>query len=146
MKNRFGGVVAGQIIALVIVCVVSSFIALVSFGGVGGISIAAYPEPTFKFLAPILCTDSAELQYREERYSYSGPGESTPFVECVDSSGNVIKDVTGTAIVAVMAASFLACLLPLCVPGGVLALIIPPILIRKKKEKLPNQPAPNLID
>jgi xanthine/uracil permease len=146
MKSRFGGVVAGQIIALVIVCAVSSFIALVSFGGVGGVSMAAYPEQTFQFLAPVLCTDGTELQYREERYSYSRPGESTPFVECVNANGDVVKDVTGTAILAAMAASFLACFLPLCVPGGLLALIIPPIVIRKKKENQPNQPAPNLID
>jgi hypothetical protein len=108
--------------------------------------MAAYPEQTFQLFAPILCTDGTELQYRSERYSYQGPGESTPFVECVDSSGDVVKDVTGTAIVVSMIGSFLACLLPLCVPGGFLALIIPPILIRKKKEKQPNQPAPNLID
>jgi hypothetical protein len=146
MKNRLGGVVAGQIIGLVIVCSISSFIALVSFGGVGGVGIAAYPEPVFTFLAPVLCTDGTELQYREERYSYHQPGESTPFVECVNANGDVVKDVTGTAIATALAAAFLACFLPLCVPGGFLALIIPPFLLRRKKEKQPNQPAPNLID
>lgn len=146
MKNRFGGVVAGQIIGLVIVCSISGFIALTTFGGVAGVSIAAYPEQTFTLFAPVLCTGDTELQYRSERYSYHEPGESTPFVECIDSSGNVVKDVTGMAIVVSLAGSFLACFLPLCIPGGVLALIIPPFLLRKKKEKQPNQPAPNLID
>lgn len=146
MKNRFGGVVAGQIIGLVIVCSISGFIALTTFGAVGGVGIAAYPEPVFTFLAPVLCTDGTELQYREERYSYHRPGEATPFVECVNSSGNVVKDVTGIAIVTALAASFLACLLPLCVPGGFLALIIPPIIARRKKQSESNQPAPNLID
>ena len=143
MKNRFGGVVAAQVIALVIVCVASSFIALTTFGAVGGVGIAAYPEPVFTALAPILCTDGTQLQYREERYSYQRPGESTPFVECVDSGGNVVADVTGTAIAAALAASYLACFLPLCVPGGALALIIPPIVFRRRKKT--NQP-PNIID
>ncbi|MCL4272787.1 MAG: hypothetical protein KJZ77_02870 [Anaerolineales bacterium] len=146
MKNRFGGVIAGQIIGLVIVCIASSFIALTTFGAVGGVSIAAAPEPVFTFLAPVLCTDGTELQYREERYSYHEPGESTPFVECIAPDGTVAKDVTGTAIVVALAASYLACFLPLCIPGGILAFIIPPILIRKRKEKQTNQPAPNLID
>lgn len=146
MKNRFGGVVAGQIIGLVIVCALSSFIALTTFGAVGGVSIAAAPEPVFTFLAPVLCTDGTELQYREERYSYHRPGESTPFVECIDGGGNVVKDVTGIAIVTALAASYLACFLPLCIPGGILALIIPPFLFRKIKEKQTNQPVPNLID
>lgn len=146
MKSRFGGVVAGQIIGLVIVCALSSFIALTTFGAVGGVGIAAYPEQTFQLLAPVLCTGDTELQYRAERYSYHRPGESTPFVECVNSSGNVVKDVTGIAIFTALAAAFLACLLPLCVPGGLLALIIPPIVARRKKQSEPNQPVPNLID
>jgi hypothetical protein len=137
MKNRLGGVVAGQIILLVIVCSISGFVALTTFGAVGGVSIATAPETTFKLFAPILCIDGTELQYRSERYSYHEPGESTPFVECVDSSGNVVKDVTGTAILVSMVASFLACFLPLCIPGGILALVIPPFLLRRKKESEP---------
>jgi hypothetical protein len=140
MKNRFGGILAGQIIGLVIVCSISGFIALTTFGAVGGISIATAPEPTFKLFAPILCADGTELQYRSERYSYHEPGESTPFVECIDSSGNVVKDVTGAAILVSMIASFLACFLPLCIPGGAIALIVPPILLRRKNK------SPNLID
>lgn len=146
MKNRFGGVVAGQIIGLIIVCSISSFVALTTFGAVGGVSIAAAPEPTFKLFAPILCADGTELHYRSERYSYHRPGESSPFVECVAPDGTVVKDITGTAILVALAGSFLACFLPLCVPGGLLALIIPPILLRRKKQARPNQPAPNLID
>lgn len=147
MKNRFGGVVAGQIIGLIIVCSISGFLALTTFGAVGGVSIAAYPEPTFKLFAPILCPDGGtELRYRSERYSYHEPGESTPFVECVQADGTVVKDVTGTAIVVALAGSFLACFLPLCIPGGLIALIVPPILLRKKKQSQPNPPAPNLID
>lgn len=140
MKNRFGGILAGQIIGLVVVCSISGFIALTTFGAVGGISIATAPEPTFKLFAPILCDDGTELQYRSERYSYHEPGESTPFVECIDSSGNVVKDVTGAAILASMIASFLACFLPLCIPGGAIALIVPPILLRRKNK------SPNPID
>jgi hypothetical protein len=147
MKNRFGGVLAGQIIGLIIVCSISSFLALTTFGGVAGVSMAAYPEQTFKLFAPILCTDGGtELRYRSERYSYHEPGESAPFVECIAHDGTVVKDVTGTAIIVSLIGSFLACLLPLCIPGGLIALIVPPILLRKKKQSQPNQPAPNLID
>ncbi|HRQ24234.1 MAG TPA: hypothetical protein PLF42_12475 [Anaerolineales bacterium] len=137
MKNRFGGVVAGQIILLVIVCSISGFVALTTFGAVGGVSIAAAPETTFKLFAPILCDEGTELQYRSERYSYHEPGESTPFVECIAPDGTVVKDVTGIAILVSMAASYLACFLPLCIPGGILALVIPPFLLRRKKESEP---------
>jgi hypothetical protein len=140
MKNRLGGVVAGQIIALIIVCSISGFIALTTFGGVAGVSMAAYPEQTFKLFAPVLCTDGTELQYRSERYSYHEPGESTPFVECVDSNGNVVKDVTGSAIVVSLIGTFLACFLPLCIPGGLLALIIPPIIARRIGKPREDQP------
>lgn len=140
MKNRFGGVVAGQIIGLVIVCIASSFIALTTFGAVGGVSIAAAPEPVFTFLEPVICTDGTELQYREERYSYHRPGESTPFVECIAPDGTVAKDVTGTAIVVALAASYLACFLPLCIPGGLLALIVPMFFLRGKKQVHPSEP------
>jgi hypothetical protein len=137
MKNRFGGVVAGQIILLVIVCSISGFVALTTFGAVGGVSIATAPEPTFKLFAPILCDEGTELQYRSERFSYHEPGESTPFVECIAPDGTVVKDVTGTAILVSMVASFLVCFLPLCIPGGILALVIPPFLLRRKKESEP---------
>jgi hypothetical protein len=146
MKNRFGGVVAGQIIGLIIVCSISGFLALTTFGAVGGVSMAAYPEPTFKLFEPVLCDSNTELRYREEFYGYHRPGEAAPFVECVQADGTVVKDVTGAAIIVSLIGSFLACFLPLCIPGGLLALILPPILIRRKKEKQPNQPAPNLID
>jgi hypothetical protein len=145
MKNRLGGVLVGQVILLAIVCSISGFIALTTFGAVGGVSIAAAPESTFKLFAPVLCTDGTELQYREERYSYHRPGESTPFVECVAADGTVVKDVTGTAILVSLVGSYLACFLPLCIPGGILALVIPPILLRRKNKPQTNQP-PNLID
>lgn len=140
MKNRFGGVLAGQIIGLIIVCAISGFIALTTFGGFAGVSMAAYPEQTFKLFAPILCDSGTELQYRSERYSYHEPGESTPFVECIASDGSVVKDVTGTAILVSIIGSFLACFLPLCIPGGAIALIVPPMLLRRKNK------SPNLID
>lgn len=137
MKNRFGGVVAGQVILLVIVCLISGFTALTTFGTVGGVSIATAPETTFKLFAPVLCERGTELQYRSERYSYQRPGESTPFVECIAPDGTVVKDVTGTAFLLSMVASFLACFLPLCIPGGILALVIPPFVLRRKKETQP---------
>lgn len=140
MKTRFSGILAGQIIMLVIVCAISSFIALTTFGAVGGVSIAAAPEFTFKLFAPLLCDEGTEMQYRQERYSYHRPGESTPFVECVAPDGTVLKDVTGTAIAISLAGSYLACFLPLFVPGAILALIIPPILLRRKNK------TPGVID
>lgn len=134
MKTRLGGILVGQIILLIMVCAISGFVAFTTFGAVGGVSIAAAPESTFKLFAPILCDEGTEMQYREERYSYHRPGESTPFVECVASDGTVVKDVTGSAIGISLAASFLACFLPLFVPGALLAFIVPPILLRKKNK------------
>lgn len=134
MKTRFSGILVGQIILLVMVCAISGFVALTTFGAVGGVSIAAAPESTFTLFAPMLCDKGTEMQYREERYSYHRPGEFAPFVECVAPDGTVVKDVTGTAIMVSLAGSFLACFLPLFVPGALLAFIIPPILLRKKNK------------
>lgn len=134
MKQRPGPVVFGQVIGLIIVCALAGFTALMTFGAVGGVSMGVAPEPTFKLFGPILCGDGTELQYRSERYSYHRPGESTPFVECIRPDGSVEADVTGLAIVTVLAASFLGCFLPICVPGGLLAVVIPLFFLRQKKD------------
>ncbi len=132
MKKRFGGVLAGQIIGLIIVCVASSFIALVSFGAIGGVTMASAPEQTFQYVAPLTCPDGT-MEYQQYQASYNRPGEYSIIVECIAPDGTR-TDITGASIGYALAGFYLACFLPLCIPGGILAIIIPMFFLRKKKD------------
>ncbi len=132
MKKRFGGVLAGQIIGLIIVCVASGFIALVSFGAIGGVTMASAPEQTFQYVAPFTCPNGT-VEYQQYRASYNRPGEYSIIVECVAADGSR-TDITGKAIFYALAGFYLACFLPLCIPGGLIALIIPMFFLRGKKQ------------
>lgn len=131
MKKRFGGVIIAQIIGLLSVCVASSFIALVSFGAIGGVTMASAPEQTFQYVAPFTCPNG-NVEYQQYQASYNRPGEYSIVVECVEADG-VRTDITGEAIVYALAGFYLACFLPLCIPGSILAMIIPMFFLRKKK-------------
>ena len=136
MKNRLTGVIIGQIIGIVIVCMFASFTALVSFGGIAGVSIASDPEAIFKYAAPLTCPNGA-VEYEEYTASYNRPGESNFFVECVASDGTR-TDITLQSIGYSLVGFYLACFLPLCIPGGLLAVIIPLFFLRGgKKEQTP---------
>jgi putative effector of murein hydrolase LrgA (UPF0299 family) len=136
MKQRFAGVFAGQMFGLIIVCVASTFIALISFGAIGGVTIAMSPEQTFQFVAPVTCPNG-EVQYSEFTASYHRPGEKGIIVECVEADGTR-TDVTGTSIVYALIGFYLACFLPLCVPGSLVALIFPTFFLRFRKQKQPD--------
>jgi hypothetical protein len=138
MKNRLIGVLIGQIIGIVIVCMVSSFIALVSFGGIAGVTMASSPEQIFKLTAPLSCPDGT-VDFNEYTASYNRPGESNFYVNCVASNGTT-TDITLQSIGYALLGFYLACFLPLCVPGGLLAIIVPLFFLRggKKKTTPPN--------
>ncbi len=136
MKNRLTGVIIGQIILLIIVCTASSFIALVSFGGIAGVTIASDAEQIFKMTAPLSCPNGT-VKYEEYTASYNRPGESNFYVECVDSDGTS-TDITLASIGYSLLGFYLACFLPLCIPGGLIAIIVPLFFLRGgRKEQEP---------
>jgi hypothetical protein len=135
MKNRLTGVLIGQIIGIFIVCMISSFIALVSFGGIAGVSMASKPEQIFQLVAPLSCP-SGTVKYEEYTASYNRPGESNFYVECVDSGGTS-TDITLSSIGYALLGFYLACFLPMCVPGGLIAIIVPLFFLRGGKKKEP---------
>jgi hypothetical protein len=136
MKNRFTGVVIGQIIGIIIVCAMSGFIALVSFGGIAGVGMASNTEQIFQLVAPLSCP-SGTVNYEEYTASYNRPGESNFYVECVTADGTS-TDITLPSIGYALLGFYLACFLPLCVPGGLAAIIIPLFFLRGGKKKEPS--------
>jgi hypothetical protein len=133
MKNRLTGVVIGQIIGIIIVCMISSFIALVSFGGIAGVTIAASPAKIFQYTAPLACPNGT-VKFEEYTASYNRPGESNFNVTCVAADGTS-TDVSLQSIGYALLGFYLACFLPLCIPGGLLAIIIPLFFLRGKKQE-----------
>jgi len=131
MKNRLTGVMIGQFIGVVIVCSISGFIALVSFGGIAGVTLASKPERIFQLVKPLSCPNGT-VRYEEFTASYNQPGESNIYVECVASDGTS-TDITLPSIGYALLGFYLACFLPLCVPGGVAAVIIPIFFFRDSK-------------
>ena len=142
MKKRFGGVLAGQIIGLIIVCIASSFIALVSFGAIGGVTMASAPEQTFQFVAPLTCPNGV-VEYQQYQASYNRPGEYSIVIDCVESD-EVRTDITGASILYALVAFYLACFLPLCIPGGLIAVIVPMFFLRGKKKESAEEAIPSL--
>jgi hypothetical protein len=133
MKNRLTGVVIGQIIGIIIVCMVSSFIALVSFGGIAGVTMASSPDQIFHLTAPLSCPNGT-VEFEEYTASYNRPSESNFNVNCVAPDGTS-TDITLQSIGYALAGFYLACFLPLCIPGGLVAIIVPLFFLRGGKKK-----------
>jgi hypothetical protein len=133
MKSRFTGVLIGQIIGIIIVCAISSFIALVSFGGIAGVAMASNTAQIFELVAPLSCPNGT-MQYEEYTASYHRPGESGFYVECVASDGTS-TDITMQSIGYSLLGFYLACFLPLCLPGGLAAIIVPLFFLRGRRKK-----------
>jgi hypothetical protein len=119
-----------QIVALVAVCGLSAFTALTGFGALGGVSMALAPQPVFGLVEAVVCPQDAAIEYSESHASYNPPGEYQLHVECARPDGSR-SDVTLQAIGAVLAGSFLACFLPLALPGTLLALVVPLLFKRR---------------
>jgi hypothetical protein len=135
MKPRLVGVLIGQIIGIVIVCMISSFIALVSFGGIAGVSMASNPDQIFQLVAPLSCPNGT-VNFEEYTASYNRPGESNFYVDCVASDGTS-TDITMASIGFALLGFYLACFLPLCLPGGLMAIVIPLFFLRGGKKNEP---------
>lgn len=140
MKKRFGVVLIGQILGLIIVCIASSFIALISFGAIGGVTMASAPEQTFQYVTPLTCPDGV-MEYEQYQASYNRPGEYSVVVECIAPDGTR-TDITGASIFYALVGFYLACFLPLCIPGSLIAIILPMFFLRGKKQEQP----PSAID
>ena len=136
MKKRLTGIVIGQMIGIVIVCLISGFIALISFGGIAGVTMASRPEQIFQLVQPFSCPGGT-VRYEEYTASYNRPGESNFYVECVVSDGTS-TDITLPSIGYALLGFYLACFLPLCVPGGLVAIIIPLFFLRGIKPPAPT--------
>jgi hypothetical protein len=136
MKNRLTGVVIGQIIGIVIVCMMSSFIALVSFGGIAGVAMASKTEQIFQMTAPLSCPNGT-LKLEEYTASYNRPGETNFNVTCVAADGTT-TDVTLQSIGYALLGFYLACFLPMCVPGGLVAIIVPLFFLRGGRKQEPS--------
>jgi hypothetical protein len=133
MKSRFTGVLIGQIIGIVIVCMISSFVALVSFGGIAGVTMASSPERIFQLVAPLSCPNG-KVDFEQYKASYNRPGETNIYIDCVAADGTR-TDVTLKSIGYALLGFYLACFLPLCVPGGLVAIIVPLFFLQSGKKK-----------
>jgi hypothetical protein len=141
MKNRLTGVVIGQIVGIVIVCMISSFIALVSFGGIAGVAMASNTKQIFQMVAPLSCPNGT-MNLEEYTASYHRPGESGFYVECIGQDGTK-TDITIQSIGYSLLGFYLACFLPLCIPGGLVAIIVPLFFLRGGKKN--TSPSMNAI-
>ena len=133
MKNRLTGVIIGQIIGIIIVCMISTFIALVSFGGIAGVAMASSTEQIFQLTAPLSCPNGT-VNFEEYTASYNRPGESNFYVECIAADGTT-TDITLQSIGYALLGFYLACFLPMCIPGGLVAIIVPLFFLRGKKQE-----------
>ena len=133
MKNRLPGVIIGQIIGIIIVCMISSFIVLVSFGGIAGVTMASDPEGIFKLTAPLSCP-KGKVDFQQSHATYNRPGENEFNVDCVAPDGTH-TDVSLQSIGYALFGFYLACFLPLCIPGGLLAIIVPLFFLRGSKKQ-----------
>jgi hypothetical protein len=124
-----------QIIGILLACCLSTFIAATSFAGLYGETVAFSPEKSFNLVAPLACPKGT-LDSKEYRASYGRPGVSDSGVYCVSADGTR-TDVTLLADGYLVALSYLACFVPLCIPLGLIGLFAPLFLARSTKKRNP---------
>lgn len=106
---------------LLIASIVSLVVALAVGGGVGGVTLGVAPNFSIGLVAPLVCPLGTHAQYTALHNSYDRPGQSTPLVECVSSSGTR-RDVTGLAILAFFVLAIAAVFVPVFLLNVVLTL------------------------
>ncbi len=136
MKGRFSNTLIFQILALVVVGSAAGFLAIVLFGAIGGVAVAVTPEFSFGLVKDVICPDG-ELEYYAVQRSYHEPGESEPHLECVENN-EVHTNVLLPGIGSVLGLSFLAVFLLVFCPGALIALIVPPMVLRAVRGKKKN--------
>jgi hypothetical protein len=135
---------AGCLGLLALAALIAGFLALVLFGAVGGVAMAAAPQATFGLTAPLLCAHGGTLEYHEVKRSYHRPGESEPHLECVQPDGKR-EDVIGKALVVVLAGVwiiiFLLAFLPLTVIFWLASVAIGKLLKKRAASSPGNFPS-----
>ncbi len=129
-----------QIIGILIACGISAFIALILFGGIYGAAVAISPEKSFNLVAPLACPKGT-LDSKEYRASYGRPGVRDSGVYCVSIAG-ARTDVTLLADGYLVALSYLACFVPLCITLGLIGLFAQLFLARSTKKNPPSAIGP----
>jgi hypothetical protein len=124
-----------QIIGILLACCLSSFFAPISIAVLPAAALAFSPEKSFNLVAPLACTKGT-LDSQEYHASYGRPGQSDRGVYCVSADGTR-TDVTLLADSYLVALSYLACFVPLCIPLGLIGLFAPLFLARSTKKKNP---------
>jgi hypothetical protein len=107
--------------ALLFAPLVSFVVALAVAGGVGGVTLGVAPNFSIGLVAPLVCPLGTQAQYTAVHNSYDRPGQSTPLVECVSSTGTR-NDVTGLAILAFFVVAIAVVFVPVFLLNVVLAL------------------------
>jgi len=111
--------------------VTAAFIAVVSFGGIGGVLVATAPQSFFGLTTDIVCPRGAEMKY-DEWYD----GESTQFrAYCENTVAGETHERTLAALGVLMAADFLIIFWVVW-----LVLILLRAIQKKKRESLPQIP------
>jgi hypothetical protein len=111
--------------------ITAAFIAVVSFGGIGGVLIATAPQTFFGLAANVVCPQDTVMGY-DEWYD----GESTQFrMNCVNPATGEKQGRTLAALAVLLAADFL-----IIFWGVWLVLILLRKEQRAKRESLPQIP------
>lgn len=115
--------------------IAAAFIAVVSFGAIGGVLIASAPRTFFGLTSDIVCPRGSEMKY-DEWYD----GESTQFrAYCENTVVGRTYERTLAALAVLMAADFL-----IIFWGVWLVLIILRAVQRAKRESAQENPPPPL--
>ena len=86
------------------ITIVAGFIALTSFGAIGGVLAAVMPKPVFTLAEPVVCAPGSSMRYDEFYDGYS----TQVRIFCVDDASGAEKEKTLLFLGVVMGAFFLA--------------------------------------
>lgn len=86
------------------ILIAAGFIAITSFGMIGGVLAAVMPEPVFRIAEPVVCAPGSSMRYDEFYDGYS----TQVRIFCVDDTSGAEKEQTILFLVVVMGLAFLA--------------------------------------
>ncbi len=113
------------------VVIAAAFIAVVSFGAIGGVLVAAKPQTFFGLTSGIVCPRGSEMKY-DEWYD----GEATQFrAYCENTVAGKTYDRTVAALAVLMAADYLIIFWVVW-----LVLIVLRAIQKKKRDSSPQTP------
>ena len=111
--------------------ITSAFIAVVSFGAIGGVAVAAAPQTFFGLAANVVCPRDTVMGYNEWY-----DGESTQFaMYCQNLATGEARDRTLAALAVLLAADFL-----IIFWGAWLVLMLLRAVQKAKRESPPQNP------